>query len=87
VLIRLGGEDDGANTVDLHARGIPKPNGASDVRVQLSEKLPLTGHVIGGVGVEAPPVSLIVARVIAEEGMCSRLIKVEESRCGRCRWR
>jgi hypothetical protein len=42
---------------------------------------------MGGTGVEAPHVSLVVAGAIAEEGVCSRLIKVEESRCGRCRWR
>jgi hypothetical protein len=87
VLTRLGDEDDGADAIDLHAGGIPKLDGASDVRVKLSEELPSTGHVIGGAGVKAPPVSLIVAGAIAEEGVCSQLIKVEESRCGRCRWR
>jgi hypothetical protein len=35
---------------------------------------------MGGIGVEAPPVSLVIAGVVTEEGVCSRLIKVEESR-------
>jgi hypothetical protein len=87
VLTRLGGEDDRADTLDLHAGGISKLDGASDIGVKLSEELPLAGHVMGDVSVEAPPVSLVAAGAIAEEGVCSRLIKVEESRCGRCRWR
>jgi hypothetical protein len=85
VLTRLGGEDDGVDALDLHAGGIPKLDGASDIGVKLSEELPSIGHVMGGTGVEAPPISLIVARAIAEEGVCSRLIKVEESHCGRYR--
>jgi hypothetical protein len=87
VLTRLGGEDDGADALDIHTRDIPKLDRASDIRVKLSEKLPSTGDVMGGTGVEAPPVSLVIAGAVAEEGVCSRLIKVEESRCGRCRWR
>jgi hypothetical protein len=87
VLTRLSGEDDGANALDLHAGGIPKLDKASDIGVKLSEELPSTGHVMGGAGVEAPPISLVVAGAVAEEGVCSRLIKVEESRCDRCRWR
>jgi hypothetical protein len=87
VLTRLSGEDDGADALNLHARGIPKLDGASNIGVKLSEELPSTGHVMGGVDVEAPPVSLVVAGAIVEEGVCSPLIKVEESRCGRCRWR
>jgi hypothetical protein len=87
VLVRLGGEDDEANTLDLHARGIPKLDGASDIRVKLSEELPSTSHVMGCTGVKAPPVSLVIAGAIAEEGVCSQLIKVEESHCGRCCWR
>jgi hypothetical protein len=82
LLTRLGGEDDGADALDFHAGGIPKLDGASDIGVKLSEELPLTGHVMGGAGVEAPPVSLIAAGAVAEEGVCSWLIKVEESRCG-----
>jgi hypothetical protein len=82
VLTRLGGEDDGADTLDLHTRGIPKLDRASDIEVKLSEELRSTGHMMGGVGVEAPPISLIVAGAVAEEGVCSQLIKVEESRCG-----
>jgi hypothetical protein len=60
----------------------PKLDGASDIGVKLSEELPSTGNVMSDAGVEAPPVSLVVAGAIAEEGVCSRLIKVEESHCG-----
>jgi hypothetical protein len=81
VLTRLDGEDDRADALDLHAGGIPKIDGASDIGVKLSEELSSTGHVMGGVGVKAPPVSLVIAGAIAEEGVCSRLIKVEESHC------
>jgi hypothetical protein len=87
VLIRLGGEDDRADTLDLHAGGIPKLDGASDIGVKLSEQLPSTGHVMGGAGVEAPPISLVATGAVTEEGVCSRLIKVEESHCSQCRWR
>jgi hypothetical protein len=87
MLTRLGDEDDGADALDLHAGGVPELDGASDIRVKLSEQLSSTDHVMGGAGVEAPPVSLVVARVVTEEGVCSRLIKVEDSRCGQCRWR
>jgi hypothetical protein len=87
VLTKLDGEDDRADALDLHAEGVPKLDGASDIRVKLSEELPSTGHVMGDAGVEASPISLVIAGVVAEEGVCSRLIKVEESRYGRCRWR
>jgi hypothetical protein len=80
VLTRLGGEDDGADALDLHTGGIPKLDGASNIRVKFSEELPSTGHVMGGAGVEAPPVSLVAVGAVAVEGVCSRLIKVEESR-------
>jgi hypothetical protein len=82
VFTRLSGEDDGADTLDLHAGGIPKLDRASNIRVKLSEEFPLTSHVMGGTGVEAPPVRLVIAGAIAKEGVCSRFIKVEESRCG-----
>jgi hypothetical protein len=84
MLTRLSGEDDRADVLDLHIRGIPTLDGASNIGVKLSEELPSTSHVMGGTGVEAPPISLIVAGAITEEGMCSQLIKVEESRCS---WR
>jgi hypothetical protein len=87
VLTRLGGEDDEADALDLHAEGIPKLDGASNIGVKLSEELPSTGHVMGGTGVEALPVSLVAAEAVAEEGVCSRPIKMEVSHCGRCRWR
>jgi hypothetical protein len=82
VLTRLGGEDDRTDALDLHAGGVLKLDGASDIGIKLSEELLSTGHVMGGAGVEAPPVSLVVAGAVAKEGVCSRLIKVEESRCG-----
>jgi hypothetical protein len=87
VFTRLGGEDDRADTLDLHAGGIPKLDRASNIRVKLSEELSLTGHVMGDTGIEAPLVRLVIAGAIAKEGVCSRFIKVEESRCGRCRLR
>jgi hypothetical protein len=55
VLTRLDGEDDRADALDLHARGIPKLDGASNIGVKLSEELPSTGHVIGGVDVRHHP--------------------------------
>jgi hypothetical protein len=87
MLTRLSGEDDRADALDLQARGVPKLDEASDIGVKLSEELPSIGHVMGGTGVEAPPVSLVVVGAITEEGVCSRLIKVEESHCDRCHWR
>jgi hypothetical protein len=83
VLTRLSGEDDRADTLDLHVGGVPKLDGASDIEVKLSEELPSTGHVMGSAGVEALPVSLVVTGAVVEEGVCSQLIKVEESRSGR----
>jgi hypothetical protein len=71
VLTRLGGEDDRADTLDLHVGGIPKLDGASDIRVKLSEELPSIDHVMGGAGVEAPPTSLVIAEAITEEDVCS----------------
>jgi hypothetical protein len=87
VLSSLGGEDDEADTLDLHGRGIPKLDGASHVGVKLGEELPSIGHVMGGAGVKAPPISLVVARAIVEESVCFWLVKVKKSRCVRCRWR
>jgi hypothetical protein len=82
VLTRLGSEYDGADALDLHAGGVLKLDGASDIEVKFSKKLSSTGHVMGGAGVEAPPISLLIVGAVAKEGVCSRLIKVEESRCG-----
>jgi hypothetical protein len=87
VLTRLDGEDDGAGALGLHAEGIPKLDRVLDIGVKLSEELTSIGHVMDGTSVEAPPVSLVIARAVAKEGVCSRLIKVEESRCGRYCWR
>jgi hypothetical protein len=84
---RLDGEDDRDDALNLHAGGIRKLDGASGIGVKLSEELPSTDHVMGGTGVKPSPVSLVAAGAVVEEGVCSRLIKVEESRCGGCRWR
>jgi hypothetical protein len=80
VLTGLGGEDHGADALDLHAGGISELDGASNAGVKLGEEVPSTGHVMGGTGVEAPPVSLVVAGAIAEEGVCLRLVEVEKCR-------
>jgi hypothetical protein len=82
VLTRLCSEDGTADALDLHAGGVPKLDEASDIGVKLSEELPSTGHVMDGTGVKAPPISLVIAGAVVEEGVCSRLIKVEESCCG-----
>ena len=86
VLAGLGGEDDGAAALDLHGGGVPELDEASNAGVKLGEELS-TGHVMGGAGVEAPSISLVVAGVVAEEGVCLGLVKVKKSRCGQCRWR
>jgi hypothetical protein len=87
VLTGLGGEDHGTDALDLHAGAISKPDEASNAGVKLGEELPSASHVVGGTGVEAPPVGLVIAGAITEKSMCLWLVKVEESRCGRCRWR
>jgi hypothetical protein len=71
VLTRLSSEDDGADALDLNIGGIPKLDGALDIGVNLSEELPSTSHVMGGVGVEDPPASLAIVGVVAEERVCS----------------
>jgi hypothetical protein len=58
-----------------------------NARVELGEELPSADHVMSGASVEAPSFDHVVAGVVAEESACFRLIKVEECRCGRCRWR
>jgi hypothetical protein len=80
VLTGLGGEDHGADALDLHAGAISKLDGASNAGVKLGEELPSTDHVMGGTGVEAPPVSLVITGAIAEEGVCLRLVEVEKCR-------
>ena len=85
VLSGLGGEDDGADALNLHGGGISKLDGASHVGVELGEELPSTSHVVGGTGVKAPPASLVGAGAIAEKGVCLWLVEVEGSRCSRCR--
>src|SRR3954465_3270763 len=86
VLSGLGGEDDGADTLDLHGGGIPELDGASHDGIELGEELPSTGHVMGCAGVEAPPAGLVLAGAVAKKGMSFWLVEVEESRCGRGRW-
>jgi hypothetical protein len=78
VLAGLGGEDDGADALDLHGGGVPELDGASNVGVELGEELPLPGHVVGGAGVEVSPVDLVAARPVAEEDVGPRLVEVEE---------
>jgi hypothetical protein len=87
VLSRCGDEDDEADTLDLYTGGVPKHDRASIARVKLGDELPSAGHVMGGVGVEAPSFDYVFARAIAEESTCFWLIKVEECRYGRCHWR
>ena len=82
MLTRLGGEDDGANTLDLHAGGIPKLNGALDARVKLGGELPSAGHVMGGASVEDPSINLVATGAVAEGSMCPRLVEVEKGRRG-----
>jgi hypothetical protein len=67
MLTRLDGEDDRADALDLHAGGISKLDEASYIGVKLSEELPSTDHVMGGAGVEVPPVSLVAAGAVAED--------------------
>jgi hypothetical protein len=71
-------------------RSLRAPDGVRSLSlagVKLGEELPSASHVVGGTGVKAPPVGLVVAGAVAEKGVCLRLVKVEENRCGRCRWR
>jgi len=63
VLIGLGSEDDRADALELHGRGIPKLDGASNAGVKLGEELPSLGHVVSGAGVEAPPVDLVAGPI------------------------
>jgi hypothetical protein len=53
----------------------------------LGEELPSAGHVMSGADVEAPSFNHVFAGAVAEESAYFRLIKMEECRCGRCRWR
>jgi len=69
VFSSLGDEDDRADTLNLHGRGIPKLDGASHVGIKLGEELPSTGHVVGGAGVEAPPRRLVLPGAIAEKSV------------------
>ena len=68
------------STLDL-TEGVPKLDGASNSGVKLSEELPSTGHVMGGVSVEEPSFNHVVAEVVVEESVCFQLIEVGESRC------
>src|SRR3954471_19729453 len=61
VLAGLNGEDDGADTLNLHGGGIPELDGASHGGVKLGEELPSTGHVMGGAGVKAAPAGLVLS--------------------------
>ena len=78
-------EDDGSGTFDLHGGGVPKPDEASHGGVQVREVLVLPSHVVGGTGVKVPSINLLIARALPEEGMSSRLVKVEQHGAGRHR--
>ena len=78
VLTGLGGEDDGVNTLDLHGGGILELDRASNAGVNLGEELSPPGHVVGGTGVEVPPIDLVTTRPIAEEDMGPWLVEVED---------
>ena len=81
----LDGEDDGADTLDLHGGGVPELDGALNAGVELGEELPPPGHVVGGAGVKVPPVDLVAAGPVAEEDVSPRLVEVEERGGGRRR--
>ena len=83
VLASLGGEDDGANTLDLHGEGVPELDVASQARVQVREELTLTSHAVRGTGVELPAVDLVIVCAFAEEGVGTRFVEVEM--CGASR--
>ena len=51
----------------------------------LGEKFPLTGHVVGGAGIEAPPRSLLLPGAITKKSVRFGLVEVEESLCDWCR--
>jgi hypothetical protein len=78
VLAGLSGDDNRADTLDLHGKGVPELDRASNAGVELKEELPPPGHVVGGAGVEVPPVDLVAAGPIVEENMGPQLIEVEE---------
>jgi len=78
MLAVLGDEDDVAGALDLYGGGVPKLDGASNIGVELGEELSPTCHVVGGAGVEAPPIDLVAAAgPAAEEGVCLGLVEVE----------
>ena len=77
MLSGLGGEDHGAHALDLHGGGVPKPDGATYVGVQVGEELPPSGHVVRGAGVEVPAVDPVVIGALAEEDSGTPLVKVE----------
>ena len=77
MLAVLGDEDYGAGALDLYGGGIPELDGASNVGIELGEELPPAYHVVGGAGVEAPPIDLVAATgPAAEEGVCLGLVEV-----------
>lgn len=87
MLASHGDENDGANALDVHGRRVTELDGAAYVNVQVGEVLPAPSHVVCGTIVEEPTVDLVVAGTIAEEDVCTRLVEVEESHHGRCRWK
>jgi len=77
VLSGLGGEDHGAHALDLHGGGVPEPDGATYVDIQVGEELPPPGHVVRGAGVEVPAIDHVVVGAVAEEDSGARLVEVE----------
>jgi len=77
VLSGLGSEDHGAHALDLHGGGVPKPDGATYVSVQVGEELPPSSHVVRGAGVEVPAVDHVIVGAVAEEDSGTWLVEVE----------
>ena len=63
VLAGLGGEDDGADALDLHGGGVTELDGALYAGVQVRELTP-TSHMVGGAGVEVPAVDLVITGLV-----------------------
>jgi hypothetical protein len=71
MLAVLGDEDDRAGALDLYGGGVPELDRASNVGVGLGEELAPACHVVGGVGVEAPPIDLVAAAGPTARRVCA----------------
>ena len=65
-----------AHALDLHGGGVPKPDGATYVGVQVREELMPPGHVVRGARVEVPAIDPVVVRAVAED-LGTWLVEVE----------